>query len=170
MSEFKGHTCIIASRPAYLRIPRNDMPALHICNLYRLETFTSLKERKKGGYRPMGHRVEWASNWNISTNSMSNSKAQADLFNEKAKAHSYHRWASTSILMSAISDIRHRHLLFRYRKKICRSFRYQKSSNIDIWVHFDIRYLKSTFHIRRILTQEPCFHRLAPYLSATTLI
>ncbi len=32
-----------------------------------------------------------------------------------------HRWASTSILMSAISDIRHRHLLFRYRKKICRT-------------------------------------------------
>ncbi len=30
-----------------------------------------------------------------------------------------HRWAS--ILMSAISDIRHRHLLFRYWKKICRS-------------------------------------------------
>ncbi len=30
-----------------------------------------------------------------------------------------HRWASTSILVSAISDIRHRHLLFRYRKKIC---------------------------------------------------
>jgi hypothetical protein len=32
-----------------------------------------------------------------------------------------HRWASTSTLMSAISDIRHRHLLFLYRKKICQT-------------------------------------------------
>ncbi len=32
-----------------------------------------------------------------------------------------HRWASTSILMSAISDIRHQHLLFRYRRKICQT-------------------------------------------------
>jgi hypothetical protein len=32
-----------------------------------------------------------------------------------------HRWASTLILMSAISDIRHRHLLFGYRRKICRT-------------------------------------------------
>ncbi len=32
-----------------------------------------------------------------------------------------HRWESTSILTSAISDIRHQHLLFRYRKKICRT-------------------------------------------------
>ncbi len=32
-----------------------------------------------------------------------------------------HRWASTSISMSAISDIPHRHLLFRYRKQICRT-------------------------------------------------
>jgi hypothetical protein len=30
-----------------------------------------------------------------------------------------HRWASTSISMSVISDIRHRHLLFRYRRQIC---------------------------------------------------
>jgi hypothetical protein len=28
---------------------------------------------------------------------------------------------STSISMSAISDIRHRHLLFRYRRQICRT-------------------------------------------------
>jgi hypothetical protein len=33
----------------------------------------------------------------------------------------FHRWALTSILMSAISDIRHRHLLFRYRRQICRT-------------------------------------------------
>ncbi len=32
-----------------------------------------------------------------------------------------HRWALTSILMSAISDIWHRHLLFRYRRQICRT-------------------------------------------------
>ncbi len=32
-----------------------------------------------------------------------------------------HRCASTSISMSAISDIQHRHLLFRYRRQICRS-------------------------------------------------
>jgi hypothetical protein len=32
-----------------------------------------------------------------------------------------HRWASTSISMSAISDIRHQHLLFRYRRQICRT-------------------------------------------------
>ncbi len=32
-----------------------------------------------------------------------------------------HRWASTSISMSAISDIRHRHMLFRYRRQICRT-------------------------------------------------
>jgi hypothetical protein len=33
----------------------------------------------------------------------------------------YHRWASTSISMSAISDIQHRHLLFQYRRQICRT-------------------------------------------------
>ncbi len=35
---------------------------------------------------------------------------------------SHHRWASTLISMSAISDIRHRHLylLFRYWRQICR--------------------------------------------------
>ncbi len=30
-----------------------------------------------------------------------------------------HRWASTSILMSAISAIQHRHLLFQYWRQIC---------------------------------------------------
>ncbi len=33
----------------------------------------------------------------------------------------HYMWASTSTLMSAISNIRHWHLLFRYRKKICRT-------------------------------------------------
>ncbi len=32
-----------------------------------------------------------------------------------------HRWASTLISMSAISDIRHRHLLFRYRRQILKN-------------------------------------------------
>jgi hypothetical protein len=32
-----------------------------------------------------------------------------------------HRWALTLILMSAISDIRLWHLLFRYRKQICQT-------------------------------------------------
>ncbi len=41
------------------------------------------------------------------------------LYNFQVSIH--HRWASTSILMLAISDIRHRHLLFQYRKKICRT-------------------------------------------------
>ncbi len=33
----------------------------------------------------------------------------------------FHRWASTSISMSAISDIRHRHLSLRYWRQICRT-------------------------------------------------
>jgi hypothetical protein len=33
----------------------------------------------------------------------------------------WHMWASTLILMSAISDIQHQHLLFRYRRQICRT-------------------------------------------------
>ncbi len=32
-----------------------------------------------------------------------------------------HRWASTSISMPALSDIRHRHLLFQYQRQICRT-------------------------------------------------
>jgi hypothetical protein len=40
-----------------------------------------------------------------------------------------HRWASTSILMSVISDILHRHLLFRYRRQICRTE--NRHSNIE---------------------------------------
>ncbi len=39
------------------------------------------------------------------------------------------RWASTSILMSVISDIRHRHLLFRYRRQICQI----ENCHSDIW-------------------------------------
>jgi hypothetical protein len=39
-----------------------------------------------------------------------------------------HRWASTSAFMSAISDIWHRHLLFRYRNKVCQT----KSFHSDI--------------------------------------
>ncbi len=47
--------------------------------------------------------------------------------------------------MSAISDIRHRHMLFRYRRQIHMSywktsFRYWKCSDIDIRVHSIIRH------------------------------
>jgi hypothetical protein len=50
------------------------------------------------------------------------------------------------------------------------SFRYRKGSNIDIWVHSDIWYLKIFYHIHRIRTQDNCFQWRAPYLSATMLI
>jgi hypothetical protein len=40
-----------------------------------------------------------------------------------------HRWASTLISLSAISNIRYRHLLFRYRWQICRTKK----------CHYDIR-------------------------------
>ncbi len=40
---------------------------------------------------------------------------------DEIRISSKHRWASTSTSISAISDIRHRHLLYRYRKKICRT-------------------------------------------------
>jgi hypothetical protein len=43
------------------------------------------------------------------------------LLTTKYKLQATHRWASTSISMSAISDIRHRHLLFRYRRQIYRT-------------------------------------------------
>ncbi len=75
------------------------------------------------------------------------------------------RWASTSILMSAISDIRHRHLLFRYQKKICRTENCH--SDIDIWVHSDIRNLfylfagfkpkVCTFKGKRFTSQPLCW-------------
>ncbi len=57
----------------------------------------------------------------------------------------HHRWALTSTSMSAISDIRHRHLLFWYRRQICRtekrhSYIYRKYSDIDIRAHSDIRH------------------------------
>ncbi len=51
--------------------------------------------------------------------------------------HYQHRWASTLILMSAISDIRHQHLLFLYRKKICRTENCRW--DFDIRVYSDIQ-------------------------------
>jgi hypothetical protein len=59
--------------------------------------------------------------------------------------HYDHRWASTSILMSAISDIRHPTsksvipISEKNKSDWKLSFRYQKSSDIDIWVHSDIQ-------------------------------
>jgi hypothetical protein len=84
-----------------------------------------------------------------------------------------------SAFMSAISDIRHRHLLFRYRNKICRTksshsdigrvpiskeSRYRKSPDIDISFHSDIglnqyrifRYLKLINHSQ--LTRDKFCH------------
>ncbi len=37
------------------------------------------------------------------------------------------------------------------------SFRYRKGSDIDIWVHSDIRYPTNIYHISRIRTQDTCF-------------
>ncbi len=37
------------------------------------------------------------------------------------RCNGLHRWASTSISMTAIFDIRHRHLLFQYRRQICQT-------------------------------------------------
>ncbi len=80
-----------------------------------------------------------------------------------------HRWASTSILMSVISNIRDRHLLFRYRRQICRTENCH--SDIDIRVHSDIRHLKkksnSTSWIR---TRDPRTRRRALNHSATILL
>jgi hypothetical protein len=52
--------------------------------------------------------------------------------------HNTHRWASTSILMSTISDIRHRQLFFRHQRQICRTEKCH--SDIGIRVHSDIRH------------------------------
>ncbi len=79
-----------------------------------------------------------------------------------------HRWAATSILMSAISDIRHRHLLFWYRKKIYR----MKNclSDIIIRVHSEIK----TFGCIPIWIDHwphyTWFHRQAHYHAATMLL
>jgi hypothetical protein len=74
--------------------------------------------------------------------------------------------------MSATSDIRHRHLLFRYRKKIfptenCHSDTYRKSSDIDIKVHSDIWYQNIQIHTRSGSNARPL---VSHYHSATVLI
>jgi hypothetical protein len=82
--------------------------------------------------------------------------------------------ASTSIIMSAIYDIRHRHLLFRYRKKTCRTENCHSDigrvpiSTSDSIPTSDIH--KIIYHICWIRTPDPCFHRQAPYFSATVPI
>ncbi len=50
------------------------------------------------------------------------------------------------------------------------SFRYRKGFDIDIWVHSNIRYPKNIYHISRIRTEDTCFYKRAPYISATVLI
>jgi hypothetical protein len=73
--------------------------------------------------------------------------------------------------MSAISDIRHRHLLSRYRKKMCRTENCQSDiGRVLILTSKSIPITKKLFHICWIRTQYPYFHRRAPYLSATLLI
>jgi hypothetical protein len=91
-------------------------------------------------------------------------------------AHLYptHRWASTSILMSAISDIRHRHLLFRNRRQKCRtenchsdigSAPISTSESIPISdIHKKFVFSSST------RTRDPGNIRRAIYRSATILL
>jgi hypothetical protein len=73
--------------------------------------------------------------------------------------------------MSAISDIRHRHLLFRYRKKICRSencnsdIRRVPISTSESIPISDIQKLFLTF-----ATQDISSQMRAPFFSATVLI
>jgi hypothetical protein len=56
----------------------------------------------------------------VSAKSWGNKSVNTVLYRPSMFNHD-HRWASTSISMSAISDIWHRHLLFQYRRQICRT-------------------------------------------------
>jgi hypothetical protein len=68
--------------------------------------------------------------------------------------------------MSAISDIRHGHLLFRYQKKICRTENcHSDIGRVTISTSESIPISEKYFS-----TQDPCFHRRAPFLSATVLV
>jgi hypothetical protein len=69
--------------------------------------------------------LKWACVWNRPSVHIAALKYSRS-FSTHLHPHLYtgvygHRWASTLISMSAISDIRHRHLLFRYRRQICRT-------------------------------------------------
>jgi hypothetical protein len=57
----------------------------------------------------------------ISFGRLSSLSSSLSLFTLIILLGDHHKWASTSISMSAISDIRHWHLLFRYRRQICRT-------------------------------------------------
>ncbi len=67
-----------------------------------------------------------------------------------------HRWASTSIIMSAISDLQHRHLLFRHRNKISRTENCPSDKKIFV-------------NTCRIQTQDHSVTRWVHYPSATVL-
>jgi hypothetical protein len=76
--------------------------------------------------------------------------------------------------MSVVSDIQHRHLLFRNRKKICRTENGHSDIvrvSISTSISFPIsNILTILHHVRWIRTQDPSFHKRAPYLPATVLI
>jgi hypothetical protein len=83
-----------------------------------------------------------------------------------------HRWTSISILISAISDVRHQYLLFRYRKKICRTENCHSdigSVPLSTSEFFPIS-KKDFYHIHWNWTQAHQFHRRAPFLLANVLI
>jgi hypothetical protein len=78
-----------------------------------------------------------------------------------------HRWASTSTSISAVSDIRHRHLLFRYRKKICRT----ENSHSDIGrVPISTSESIPISDIQKILITSTGFEPKTLVYSATVLI
>ncbi len=84
----------------------------------------------------------------------------------------YHKWASTSILMSAISDIDifYSDIRRKYVGLEKLSFRYQKSSDIDIRVHSETLYQNILYFTCRDRTEGPSSHGRAHYISATVLI
>jgi hypothetical protein len=67
-----------------------------------------------------------------------------------------HTWASTSISMSAISDIWHRHLLFRYRRQICRNENVIPISEVFRYRH------QSSFRYPILNKKNICVYRFEP--------
>jgi hypothetical protein len=88
--------------------------------------------------------------------------------------HIHHRWASTSISVSAISDIRHRHLLFRYRRQICRIEKFHSDiesvpiSTSEFILISDVE--ETNFLILQIRTRAPWKCKWALYLQATVTV
>ncbi len=79
-----------------------------------------------------------------------------------------HRWASISISMPAISDIRHRHLLFQYRKKICGTENcHSDIGRVPISTSESIPIFEKYLAHPQDSNQVPYFHRQASYFSVT---